>query len=173
MFRECRNRAGFTAETAAERLDFSERSLRAYEAGETVPDAKRTMLMCQLYNDPELAQWYCRTHCAIGRDFNYEILNAVSDDPLHMLEKLEEETAEMLGKIKQARRALINKGDEKSWCDKTVADVTVWLKEAFDVDHVLEKIKIKFGRALDIRKLVSEHNKKCEDRGYFKRKKGA
>ncbi|MED0681379.1 hypothetical protein P4T20_19180, partial [Aneurinibacillus thermoaerophilus] len=113
---------------------------------------------------------YCRTHCAIGRAFNYEILNAVSDDPLHMFEKLEEETEEMLAKIKKTRRVLMNTGQKKSWCESTVETVTDWLREAFDVAHVIQKIKIEFGRFLDIRKLVNEHNKKCEQRGYFKRK---
>jgi transcriptional regulator with XRE-family HTH domain len=170
MYRECRNAACMTVERASEEVGVAPRTLAKYESGEIVPDAEKVFRMSQIYNDPELAHWYCRTHCAIGRAFNYEILNAVSDDPLHMLEKLEEETEEMLAKIKQARRALVNKDDEMHWCEKTIADVTVWLKEAFDVDHVIQKIKIKFGRVLDIRKLISEHNKKCEERGYFRRK---
>lgn len=173
MYRECRNAACMTLERASEEIGIAPRTLAKYESGEIVPDAGKVLRMSQVYQDPEVTNWYCRNACSIGQAFKYEVLNNVSEDSLHMLEKLEEETEEMLGKIKQARRALINSQKESSWCKDTIAAVSGWFREMIDVDHVIEKIKMEFGRKLDIRQLISEHNRKCEDRGYFKRRKGA
>lgn len=169
MYRKCRNEANMTIERASEEIGVAPRTLAKYESGEIVPDAEKVLTMSRLYNEPEMTHWHCRTHCEIGRAFNYEILDAVSDNPLHMLEKLEEETEEMLAKIKQARRALINKDDDSNWCTKTVETVTGWVREMFDVDHTIQKIKIEFGRILDMSRLVYEHNQKCEERGYTRK----
>jgi transcriptional regulator with XRE-family HTH domain len=170
MYRECRNGAGFSIESASEAIGVAPRTLSAYEAGDIIPDAEKAMKMSKAYGRPDLAQWHCRNACAIGRAYHYELLDGVSDDPLHMLEKLEEETEEMLDKIKQARRALIN-SQKTSWCDKTISTVTSWVREMFDVEHTIEKIKVEFGRILDMRTLVSEHNQKCLERGYIRKER--
>lgn len=57
-FREARQRASLTQEKAAERLDFSLRSLQAYESGDTIPPFDRAIQMAQVYQCSlyELAQ---------------------------------------------------------------------------------------------------------------------
>lgn len=58
LFREARQRASLTQEKAAERLDFSLRSLQAYESGDTIPPFDRAIQMAQVYQCSlyELAQ---------------------------------------------------------------------------------------------------------------------
>ncbi|MEZ2661266.1 helix-turn-helix domain-containing protein [Aneurinibacillus aneurinilyticus] len=173
MYREYRNAARMTIESASEEIGVAPRTLAKYESGEIIPDAEKVFKMSEAYSDPEITHWYCRNACAIGRAFKYEVLDNVSEDSLHMLEKLEEETEEMLSQIKQARRALINSRKESGWCSETMISVGIWFREMLDVDHVIEKIKMEWGRKLDLRKFVSDHNKKCADKGYFKKKRGA
>ncbi len=173
MYREFRNAANMTRENASEEIGVAERTLAKYESGEIIPDAGKVLKMSQVYKDLELTHWYCRNTCPIGRAFKYEVLDNVSEDPLHVLTKLEEEMTEALNEITRARMALINSQKESGWCQNTMATVSVFFREMLDVDHVIEKIKMKWGRKLDLRKFIADHNKKCLEKGYFKNKKGA
>lgn len=54
IYKTFREQAGFTQEEVAELLDISVESVRAYEAGKTIPKIDTVDKMCTLYRSPEL-----------------------------------------------------------------------------------------------------------------------
>ena len=60
IYKTCRMAAGLTQEAAAERLDISVESLRAYETGQRVPPNEVVELMVILYNAQHLAYQHLR-----------------------------------------------------------------------------------------------------------------
>lgn len=60
IYKICRKSAGLTQEAAAERLDISVESLRAYETGQRVPPNEVVELMVILYNAQHLAYQHLR-----------------------------------------------------------------------------------------------------------------
>ncbi len=51
---------------ASELLGISSYSLGDYELGNTIPPADKIILMADLYNAPELFNYYCANECPIG-----------------------------------------------------------------------------------------------------------
>ena len=60
IYKICRKAAGFTQEAAAERLDISVESIRAYETGQRIPPNEVVELMVILYNAQHLAFQHLR-----------------------------------------------------------------------------------------------------------------
>lgn len=54
IYKTFREQTGFTQEEVAELLDISVESVRAYEAGKTIPKIDTVDKMCTLYRSPEL-----------------------------------------------------------------------------------------------------------------------
>lgn len=68
IYKTCRKAAGFTQESAAERLAISVESLRAYESGLRIPPNETVELMVILYNAQHLAYQHLReTNAIYGR----------------------------------------------------------------------------------------------------------
>ena len=68
IYKTCRKAAGFTQESAAERLGISVESLRAYEGGQRIPPNEVVELMVILYNAQHLAYQHLReTNAMYGR----------------------------------------------------------------------------------------------------------
>ena len=65
IYRICRKAAGFTQESAAERLGISVESLRAYETGQRVPPDEMVDLMSILYNAMYLLVQHSREKSAM------------------------------------------------------------------------------------------------------------
>lgn len=57
-------------ERAAELLDVSFESLKAYESGKTNVPAKVVLKMCEVYNAPELRSFHCHYDCPIGKHYS-------------------------------------------------------------------------------------------------------
>lgn len=73
MYFNCRKRAAKyndklnSREGASELLDISSSSLANYELGITkVVPVESILIMADVYNAPELKQWYCATQCPLG-----------------------------------------------------------------------------------------------------------
>ena len=73
IYKTCRKAAGFTQEAAAERLDISVESLRAYETGQRVPADDMVDLMSILYNSMYLIVQHSREKSAMYRSVVPEI----------------------------------------------------------------------------------------------------
>ena len=68
IYKTARAAAGFTQESAAERLDISVESIRAYETGQRIPPNEVVELMVILYNAQHLAFQHLReTNALYGR----------------------------------------------------------------------------------------------------------
>ena len=68
IYKICRKVAGFTQEAAAERLDISVESIRAYETGQRIPSNEVVEGMSILYNDLRLPFKHLReTNALYGR----------------------------------------------------------------------------------------------------------
>lgn len=68
IYKTARAAAGFTQEAAAERLDISVESIRAYETGQRIPPNEVVELMVILYNAQHLAFQHLReTNALYGR----------------------------------------------------------------------------------------------------------
>ena len=68
IYKTARTAAGFTQESAAERLDISVESIRAYETGQRIPPNEVVELMVILYNAQHLAFQHLReTNALYGR----------------------------------------------------------------------------------------------------------
>ena len=68
IYKTARAAAGLTQESAAERLDISVESIRAYETGQRIPPNEAVELMVILYNAQHLAYQHLReTNALYGR----------------------------------------------------------------------------------------------------------
>ena len=74
IYRESRESAGLTRETAAERLVFiSEDRLERIENEKSAPHPDEIRAMAEQYRNPKLCNYYCSKECPIGKGFVPEI----------------------------------------------------------------------------------------------------
>ena len=87
IYRESREAAGFTRETASERLVFiSEDRLERIENEKSAPHPDEISAMAEQYRNPKLCNYYCSKECPIGKDTVPEIdLKDFSQLTLEML----------------------------------------------------------------------------------------
>lgn len=87
IYRESREAAGFTRETASERLVFiSEDRLERIENEKSAPHPDEILAMAEQYRNPKLCNYYCSKECPIGKDTVPEIdLKDFSQLTLEML----------------------------------------------------------------------------------------
>lgn len=170
MYKEARKSANLTIEEAAFRLHIAPRTLCKYEAGDTVPPPEVVLSMSREYTMPELTLHYCRQHCAIGKAYGYEVLDAIDTSPVTVLAKLMGELEEARGMLDKAMALIINKRTKRCFTEAEWTEFKAAILEFLDVEHNVEVLKLALGRMCDVSELVELHNKKCRQNGYVKEK---
>lgn len=131
IYKNARVSAGLTQEKAAELLDYSPRSLGAYETGETRPSDDTVDKMIQIYNCPYLGYQHLRETTVIGSKYLPEIQR--TDLAMAVL-RLQKESAD-LEKVKGKMVELA--------CDGTIDD-----SEKSQWSGVMEEIKHVVGASM-------------------------
>ncbi|HHV61114.1 MAG TPA: helix-turn-helix transcriptional regulator [Firmicutes bacterium] len=170
MYREARKKAGLSLEEAAFRLHVAPRTLSKYESGEIIPPPEVALGMSREYKIPWLTQHYCREYCAIGQAYSYEVLDRVNTDPASVMLKLVGEMAEAQAVLQRMLELAVNKNRREDFSDREWAEFTKCLHEFLDVEHTIETLKISLGKWCDVSDLISQHNRKCWERGYASKK---
>lgn len=173
MYREGRKEAGLSIEEAAWRLHIAPRTLIKYEAGDTVPSPEVVLEMSREYHMPWLTQVYCREHCAIGAAYSYEVLNGIELDIQNVILSLRQEAEEAIAVLGELERLSRNKRSRQDFDDADWLKFMQALQEWLDLEHNIECLKISLGNWTNVAELISEHNHKCEQRGYVKKEKSA
>lgn len=88
-----REAAGFTQEKAAELIDISVESLRAYETDRRVPPDKTVVKMIEIYDARYLAYQHLKTSAEVGQAYMPNV--KLSDLPTAIL-KLQKEVADFM-----------------------------------------------------------------------------
>lgn len=151
IYFKCRKQAALSNDRlnsrggAAEYLGISESSLTHYELGITknIP-ADVVVTMAELYNAPELKNYYCRNECPIGKNLPV----ATEETPIalatvHLLENLNPDT------IKQYSNELI----------KIASDGKVSPDEALQLGELLDALDKITQAASELRILAEKHSK--------------
>lgn len=88
-----RESAGYTQERAAELIDVSVESIRAYESGRRIPPDDVVIRMIEVYNAQYLAYQHLKTSAEVGRKYLPDV--ELRDLPAAIL-KLEKEVSDYL-----------------------------------------------------------------------------
>lgn len=93
IYQIARESKGLTQEKAAELLDVSVESLRAYESGRRIPPDKIVLRMIEVYGTPHLAYQHLKTNIEVGQVYLPNI--EVRDLPTAIL-KVQKEVTDFL-----------------------------------------------------------------------------
>ena len=173
MFKEARNGVNLSLDKASRKIPCGRRNLARYETGEVVPSPDVVLRMSKVYKCPEMTHIYCREHCAIGREYAYDYLDAVNSDPISVIAKLAGEMDEVHGILNNLFALTVNKNKREDFSDEEWELFTEYVLELLDVEHAVEMLKISLGHWCDVAGLVEEHNQKCIRQGYKRTKKEA
>lgn len=122
MYKQMRNKAGYSIENAAFRLHIAPRTLAKYEAEDKAPP-EVVLAMAELYNTPHLLHWQCKNNCPIGELLGHEVtkkslttaviqfisaLNSISAKANELVEIAEDEqiTEDEYGRVAEIRPRL-------------------------------------------------------------------
>lgn len=93
------NKTLVSRERTAELLDISASSLSDYESGKTkVVPADKVALMAELYNAPELRNWYCSKQCPLGK-YSIEIADMPAERVMLRLQNVIGDVDGLLGEL--------------------------------------------------------------------------
>lgn len=153
-------------------VDISSESLGCYERGVREPSASMVVELSEIYQEPFMTQRYCKYNCAIGAAYSYEILDNldlknVSNSALKLLEEHRESQEVLLDILS----AIVNKESPDDFSDIEKERLKEYVHQLLDTEHSIEIFKISMSKFLDMKELIREHNEKCIQRGYAKRKK--
>ena len=168
-YKAARKRAGLSIEEAAFRLHIAPRTLQNYE-NITTPPADVVLGMSREYRAPELTNSYGREVCAIGRAFSYEVLDNVDSSLPCVILKLISEMEEAQKAMNKLIWLSVNKKTRSDFTETEWAEFTEALQVFFDVEHNIEVLKLTLAKMTDVSELIHQHNQKCLQRGYTKRK---
>ncbi len=73
LYRSKREALGWSREHAAEQIGISDDKLERIENGKQLPNPQDVLLMSDVYQAPELCNYYCSHDCPIGRKYVPEI----------------------------------------------------------------------------------------------------
>jgi len=166
VYRIARKAARLSREEAAFRLHVGARTLANYEDGKSVPPPEVVLEMGRVYNNRWLPHRYCRMYCAIGRAYRYAILDNVNLDIPSVLLKLVTELEEFRAVQQRLISLAVNKRGRQDFSDEEWREFTRCLQKCLDLEHTIETLRLALEQWCDGSELVSQHNRKCRDRGY-------
>lgn len=130
---QLKSRAG-----AAERMGISESSLTHYELGITknIP-VDVVVMMAELYNAPELRNYFCRSECPIGKDLPIAVKHEpVTQAAVHLLNSINK------AGIEECAKSILEIAEDGRITDEE-ADELLPILDAMDrVSHAVSELKI-------------------------------
>ena len=89
MFQQCRENLGYSRERASELLEcITEDRIERIE-NDAIPDPDEVIRMAEVYENPNLCNWYCSNRCCIGQKYVPEVkIKDLSQIVLEMLASL-------------------------------------------------------------------------------------
>lgn len=159
-----------TLQLADRGIEKSIESLSCYERGARVPSPEIVSELAEIYKTPFMTQEYCKYHCEIGRRFSYEILDNIDNSISTTALKLMQEHKESFDVLPEILGLIVNKTSKKDFTDYEYERLKTCFHELLDTEHTIEVFKISMSKFLDMKEMIREHNEKCVNRGYAKRK---
>lgn len=152
-------------------IDISSESLGCYERGVRDPSPDMVMELSEIYGEPFMTQRYCKSNCAIGKAYSYEILDNldlgnISNIALNLLQEHKESQDILLDVL----GLIVNKESPEDFSDSEKDKLKECVHGLLDTEHWIEIFKIALGKFLDVKEIIEEHNEKCVEKGYAKRK---
>jgi len=167
MYKTDRKSAKLSIEEAAFKLNIATRTLCNYEAGKSIPPPETVLAMSEEYRSPKLTRWYCRTECAIGQAYCYELLNNVDLSPMAIITKYRQEEREAAEAIENLALLMLNRSNRASCTEDELEQIERWSLELLDLEHVIETLKLRLWSFIDVKGLVRKHNNKCIEKRYY------
>ncbi len=121
-------------EGAADYMSIDRGRLYRIESGITIPYPEEIRLMVDLYNAPELENYYCRTMCPLGGEI-----------PKVEIADLDRITVRMLSafrKIKETRELLLNITEDGVIDESEKPDLEKVLKNLDEIEQVTQSMKL-------------------------------
>ncbi|WP_110954747.1 helix-turn-helix domain-containing protein [Anaerosinus massiliensis] len=116
IYQTARMGAGYTQEKAAELLNISVRSIRAYEGGETIPHDDVVVDMASVYNVPYLAYQHLKINNEIGKRYLPEIkVSNLSSSILDLRVELEDTSKNEYSISSIGRDNRVDKHEQRVW----------------------------------------------------------
>lgn len=166
MYRVARKALRMSREEAAAALHIGTKTLANYEDGKSIPPPEVVLEMSRLYGKPLLPHRYCRENCAIGKAYDYDILDNVNLDIANVLLKLVCELEEGRAVQDKLMALVVNKKDRRDFTDAEWREFVRCLQEYLDIEHTIEMLRYAISGWCDSEELIAAHNRKCRDRGY-------
>lgn len=120
-------------EGAAELLGYSPSSLSGWELGEDRPSPMAVMLMADIYQTPELKNYYCRVECPLGAgmpELKVRDIDRITILALSAIKRVSESKEKLLAIVEDG----IISEDEKS----ELAEIIKYMDELTDVAQSLK-----------------------------------
>lgn len=121
-------------EGAADIMSIDRGRLYRIESGVTNPYPEEIHLMADLYNAPELENYYCRTMCPLG----YEIPKAELAD----LDRITVRTLSVFRKMGETKELLLDITEDGVIDESEKADLEKVLKNLEEVEQIAESMKL-------------------------------
>jgi hypothetical protein len=170
MYLDARKRCGISREVAIQSVPCSLGSMHDYEKGEVTPQPGTVLWMSRVYNAPELTQRYCREACEIGRAYGYDHLDNLDLSLPAVVVRMAVEMREAQSAINKLMVLTAYKQVPEDFAEAEWAELTTAIGELFDAEHTIEQFKLALSKMVDVSKLVESHNRKCEQKGFIKRR---
>ena len=148
--------------------EISIESLGCYERGVRAPSPDMVVELADIYKEPFLTQRYCKSNCAIGKSYSYEILDNIDLNLSNVALKLLEEHRESHDVLSDVLILITNKKSISDFSYTEMQRLKENVHELLDTEHTIEIFKIALNKFLNMKELIAEHNQKCIDRGYVK-----
>ncbi len=168
LMQKARKTANLTQEQAAKKMFMAKRAYQALEYGEKEMTPDEALKLSKTFDCPVLAMIYCRKKCAIGAAYGFAILNNVDLSIPGILLKLWQEYRKAGEALEKMGCLVINKRSREDFGENERGELEKCLHRLLNLEHNIEILKARLIQLkwLDLRRLVSEHNSKCYQRGY-------
>ena len=94
IIQQARKKASLTQEQTARQMFMATRQYQRLEYGEQEMTPEQVVRLAEIFNCHALTMVYCRTHCAVGQRYCYDVLNNVDLSPAAILTKYRQEERE-------------------------------------------------------------------------------
>lgn len=121
-------------EGAADIMSIDRGRLYRIESGITVPYPEEIKLMADLYNAPELENYYCRTMCPLGCD--------IQEVELADLDRITVRTVSAFRKMGETRELLLDIAEDGVIDESEKGDLQRVLRNLEEVERIAQSLKL-------------------------------
>lgn len=135
LAREERNMTRTTASDASDGL-LSESKIEKIESGTTYPHPEDIVLMAEIYNKPELCNYFCTNECQIGKKYVPEV------ETIHDLPQITMELLSNLNALSRDRDRIIDITADGHVSDEEREDFELFRKHLAEMSLAIETLKL-------------------------------